>query len=452
MDIRTFLYNLHYNPGKAITSSYTIEDTIHRNNEGFFKGEGIDCLKHNNYLLKAIVSSYGDLHFNRIQSDNTPLIFFRKLTPSGGGLYPINLFLLLEYKGNNVLWQFDFKRNLLIYIKKVDSSQNINPPLIILVPCYTRNFFKYKEFSYRLCPIDAGYLTTTLSYNLLLNNIDHKINIDDNSLKKNESLLKQIGIKEKPLATIKLSKKNILDNLNCEDFDRFKGYHFFNEVQKFNDIDKLIAKNTFPELEMKSEMFNNLQKGNFLFSNRISPGGEFIQNSFVKFKDIATLFSNLYSVISKVPIYSQIFKISLIDTSNGNQYFYNHEPKLHFQKKVNVSYINKQLTRQNFDLQTTPFILHIGINETYLKEKFSKTPFKLSRFLGGQISALISLLGLKENLYFHPMMSYNSLNLETYLFDNKYIIINQIAIGKKTVLNRLESSINTNLIGEGSEN
>ncbi|HHX0067813.1 TPA: hypothetical protein ACU3MV_002727, partial [Staphylococcus aureus] len=270
--------------------------------------------------------------------------------------------------------------------------------------------------------------------------------------KKNESLLKQIGIKEKPLATIKLSKKNILDNLNCEDFDRFKGYHFFNEVQKFNDIDKLIAKNTFPELEMKSEMFNNLQKGNFLFSNRISPGGEFIQNSFVKFKDIATLFSNLYSVISKVPIYSQIFKISLIDTSNGNQYFYNHEPKLHFQKKVNVSYINKQLTRQNFDLQTTPFILHIGINETYLKEKFSKTPFKLSRFLGGQISALISLLGLKENLYFHPMMSYNSLNLETYLFDNKYIIINQIAIGKKTVLNRLESSINTNLIGEGSEN
>lgn len=113
---------------------------------------------------------------------------------------------------------------------------------------------------------------------------------------------------------------------------------------------------------------------------------------------------------------------------------------------MNVHFINKQLTRQNFDLQTTPFILHVGIDEGYLQNYFANTPFKISRFLGGGISALIALLGLKEELYFHPMMSYNALNLETYLFDNKYKVVNQIAIGKKVVLNRLASSINTNLM------
>ncbi|CAC7047546.1 TPA: hypothetical protein O2C02_002933 [Staphylococcus aureus] len=446
MKLYNFLYNLHYNPGEAITSTYKIGDTIDRNNEGFFKGDGIDCLKTSNSLLKSIVSSYGDLYFNRIQTNDSPLIFSRKLTPSGGGLYPINLFLLIEYKGNNVLWQFDFKRNLLIYIKKINTLQNLQTPLIVLVPCYTRNFFKYKEFSYRLCPIDSGYLATTLSYNLLLHNIDHNINIDSDTLQKTAPIFQKAGIKEKPLAIIKLFEKFTLDEIEVQKFDEVKNYHFFNEVQKFDNIDKLINKNTFPKLEIRKKMFNNSKINNSLFPNRISPGGEFIQNSFVEFEDISNLFFNFHSIISKIHIDPKIFKISLIDTSNNNQYFYNYEFKLRFQKKVNVHFINKQLTRQNFDLQTTPFILHVGIDEGYLQNYFANTPFKISRFLGGGISALIALLGLKEELYFHPMMSYNALNLETYLFDNKYKVVNQIAIGKKVVLNRLASSINTNLM------
>ncbi|MBY7665195.1 nitroreductase family protein [Staphylococcus agnetis] len=452
MKISDFLYNLHYNPGRAITSTYKIGDTIDRNNEGFFKGSGIDCLKVRNSLLNSIVSSYGDLYFNRIQTDDNPLIFLRKLTPSGGGLYPINLFLLLEYKGNNTLWQFDFKRNLLIYIKKIDSLQNISSPLIILVPCYTRNFFKYKEFSYRLCPIDGGYLATTLSYNLLLNNIDHKIHIDNDTLQKTVPILKKTGVKEKPLAIIKLSEKITLDEIYFQKFDKVKNYHFFNNVKKFNRIDNLINKNTFPILEIRKKKFNNIKIDNSLLSNRISPGGDFIQNSFVDFKDISNLFFNFYSIISEINIDPEIFKISLIDTSNNDQYFYNHSLKLSFQKKVNVSFINQQLTRQNFDLQTTPFILHVGIDEIYLQKHFATYPFKISRFLGGAISALIALLGLKEELYFHPMMSYNALNLESYLFDNKYKVVNQIAIGKKVVLNRLDSSININLLSEEDAN
>lgn len=446
MKIYNFLYNLHYNPGEAITSTYKIGDTIDRNNEGFFKGDGIDCLKASSSLLKSIVSSYGDLYFNRIQTNDSPLIFSRKLTPSGGGLYPINLFLLIEYKGNNVLWQFDFKRNLLIYIKKIDPLQNLQAPLIILVPCYTRNFFKYKEFSYRLCPIDGGYLAATLSYNLLLHNIDHNINIDSDTLQKTVPIFQKTGIKEKPLAIIKLFEKFTLDEIDFQKFDEVKNYRFFNEVQKFNNIDKLINKNTFPKLEIRKKMFNNFKINNSLFPNRISPGGEFIQNSFVEFEDISNLFLNFHSIISKIHIDPKIFKISLVDTSNNDQYFYNYEFKLRFKKKVDVHFINKQLTRQNFDLQTTPFILHVGIDERYLQNYFASTPFKISRFLGGEISALIALLGLKEELYFHPMMSYNALNLETYLFDNKYKVVNQIAIGKKVALNRLESSINTNLI------
>ncbi|HDD0571705.1 TPA: hypothetical protein PD805_002645 [Staphylococcus aureus] len=442
MKVSNFFYDLHYNPGKAITSSYKIGDTIDRNNEGFFKGKGIDCLKVNDSLLKAIVSSYGDLYFNRIQTNNNPLIFLRKLTPSGGGLYPINLFLLIEYKGDTVLWQFDFKRNLLIYIKKLNSFQNITNPSIILVPCYIRNFFKYKEFSYRLCPIDSGYLTTTLSYRLILNSIEHKINIDSDSIQSIEPLLQTIGIKEKPLAIISLLNNFKLENLELQKFDEVSKYYFLNEIQKFNNIDKCLKSNTFPELEITNKVFNKFKINSSQFSNRISPGGEFIQNSFVEFEDISNLFSHFHSVISKLNINTNFFKISLIDTFNNNQYFYNYESKLHFRKKVDIPFINKQLTRQNFDLQTTPFILHIGIDENYLQKHFSITPFKISRFLGGQISALISLLGLKEELYFHPMMSYNSFNLETYLFDNEYIVVNQIAIGKKRTLNRLENSTN----------
>nr|WP_172686363.1 hypothetical protein [Macrococcus caseolyticus]AIU53949.1 TclN [Macrococcus caseolyticus] len=442
MDISKFLYNLHYNPGEVVSASYTIEDTIQRNSEGFYKGYGIDFLKlqQKSPIVKVILKSYGDIFFNRVENKKKPLIFCRKMTPSGGGLYPINIFICTNFKNRIALFQFDFKRNLLIFIKYINIEINNECTKLYLVPCYTRNYFKYKEFSYRLCPLDTGYLISTLLYNFSVENITFKLSIKLNKNSDITDVLNEIGCEEIPYSIIELNESLNLDNLSLEHYDTESYFFNPNKVRNLLEIDTLIHQEYHKDININ---FNNENKlfEKFEIQKRISPGGEFIQNSKVEQESINKFISLIMQYKNKSNFLSEYILLNLIDVQNKRIINLSASEFLSYKNNVSIEFIDKQLTRRNFNLLAVPYILYVGVNEEKIKENYSNNYFKISRIIAGFWSGVVSILSAQCGLSTHPMMSYNARELEEYIFKNRYSILNQIVIGGNITTNRMDSML-----------
>ncbi len=105
---------------------------------------------------------------------------FRRFPPSGGGLYPNELYLYLKVNElPNGIYHFDVAHHRLLLLRKGNFDSYLNKALgsrsdlsdcfgaVIMTTMFWKNFFKYNNFSYRLQGLDGARLL--VSYWRLVN-------------------------------------------------------------------------------------------------------------------------------------------------------------------------------------------------------------------------------------------------------------------------------------------
>ncbi|WP_141500694.1 SagB family peptide dehydrogenase [Paenibacillus luteus] len=101
----------------------------------------------------------------------SPLLHCRRFVPSGGGLYPSELYLYLKMEGLPLgVYHYDAAHHRLILLREGDYDNYISESLgrrcaikdcfgvVFVSTVFWKNYFKYFNFSYRLQGLDAGLL------------------------------------------------------------------------------------------------------------------------------------------------------------------------------------------------------------------------------------------------------------------------------------------------------
>jgi SagB-type dehydrogenase family enzyme len=82
----------------------------------------------------------------------------RRPVGSGGGAYPMELYLV----GSGGAWHYDPVAHALDPIRSGEPAAGAPGLVLVLAAVFARNVYKYGEFGYRLCCLDAGALTGQL--------------------------------------------------------------------------------------------------------------------------------------------------------------------------------------------------------------------------------------------------------------------------------------------------
>ncbi|MCM3718157.1 SagB family peptide dehydrogenase [Fictibacillus phosphorivorans] len=103
--------------------------------------------------------------------DTGPWLTYRRFIPSGGGLYPNELYLYLKMDGvADGIYHYDAAHHRLVCLREGNFDHYLDQALgsrcdlssvigaIFISTFFWKNFFKYHNFSYRLQGLDAGFV------------------------------------------------------------------------------------------------------------------------------------------------------------------------------------------------------------------------------------------------------------------------------------------------------
>ncbi|MFD2370585.1 SagB family peptide dehydrogenase [Brevibacillus sp. GCM10020057] len=119
---------------------------------------------------------YGLAHFTQTvlgegahgQGGGALLQSVRRFVPSGGGLYPCELYVYLREEGRRGIYHYDSAHHRLVFLREGQFDEYVGAALggrcdlsacfatVFVSTMYWKNFFKYHNFAYRLQGLDAG--------------------------------------------------------------------------------------------------------------------------------------------------------------------------------------------------------------------------------------------------------------------------------------------------------
>mgnify|MGYP003418069434 CR=1 FL=1 len=220
---------------------------------------------------------YGLTQVSQSLIDSEMMQSFRRFPPSGGGLYPNELYVYLNLEDIPIgVYHYDVAHHQLILLREGNFDTYISKALgnrydlstsfavAIVSTVFWKNFFKYHNFSYRLQGLDAGVLIgqllevakrfgfeTSVHFQFLDRAINHLLGLSE----KEESTYALIPLSVNPI------KENITNTLIsatelCRELPESQYSHFV-KSQKIKDYPMLIQMNEASMME-STELFRQL--------------------------------------------------------------------------------------------------------------------------------------------------------------------------------------------------
>lgn len=189
MDLDLFLHQLHFQNERVTPANWEVnwDDAPHpyklyRHLQEFRLPDEIPLVIKDRPNLNKIAHflwyTYGLTQFNQTAFPSSTgeegietMQGFRRFPPSGGGLYPSELYVYLKLEDlPHGIYHYDVAHHRLLLLRKgnfdsyLTSALGNTSPLakcfgaVIITTMFWKNFFKYHNFSYRLQGLDAGAL------------------------------------------------------------------------------------------------------------------------------------------------------------------------------------------------------------------------------------------------------------------------------------------------------
>ncbi|MGE6204674.1 SagB/ThcOx family dehydrogenase [Guptibacillus hwajinpoensis] len=384
---------------------------------------------------------------------------FRRFPPSGGGLYPSELYLYLKLNElPNGIYHYDVAHHRLLLLRKGNFDSYLNSSLgrssnlsscfgaMIITTVFWKNFFKYNNFSYRLQGLDAGTLIGQLlevskcfrfypkvHFQFLDLTINHLLGLEDQE----ESTYAVIPLSEhkvvheKPLgeySATELVKE--IPKIKTTHFQRSQNVLPFPEIAKLHQATLLESTGLIRALKKSEEKFENMPKialpksreltKNFarVCQNRYSPEMDFnaqkidqvlLASLLKESTDSYRYANNLDKEENQVPrvsIYGCFYHVEGIP--NGA---YRYDPTSHSLLTIKEGDFRLDLqagmSLHNVNLHQVPICFHIVGDRTYHKAELGYRGYRIQHMEAGMLLQRLLLTASALGMNGHPLLGFD---------------------------------------------
>ena len=384
---------------------------------------------------------------------------FRRFPPSGGGLYPSELYLYLKLEElPSGIYHYDVAHHRLLLLRKGNFDSYLTSALgnasslsncfgaVIITTMFWKNFFKYHNFSYRLQGLDAGALIGQLlevskrfsfspevRFQFLDRAINHLLGLEDLE----ESTYAVISLSEHKAVRDEALSKNTATEL-VKEIPKIKTTHYqrsqnvlpFPEIAQLHHATLLESTEQFQRLKKSEEKFENKPKialpepkkitKDFAHScqDRYSPEMDFNAKRIDQVQLASLLKESTESYqyandldkeenqMSRVSIYGCFYQVDGIP--NGA---YRYDAKSHSLLLIKDGDFRLDLqvgmSLHNVNLHQVPICLHIVGDRTYHKADLGYRGYRMQHMEAGMLLQRILLTASALGMNGHPLLGFD---------------------------------------------
>lgn len=398
-------------------------------------------------IADFLICSYGETEYDRMIIDKRIFRFSRRRVAAGGALYPNVLYLLIKKNGKMNIYQFDPALGLLRWLRSSAIDDDLfkeNTCYFIATIYYWRNWLKYRYFGYRLMNVDTGYLLANLYVETGKRGLKGMIHISQRMF---VAATGYIGIdsgEEGIGFVIEVDSKSLADSVdklsdNCE-YKIFKDWDT-EDIPLYAAIETAALGQSYNISEkISGKGKEHIFASEYLFRNRVSPGGAVMQSIFPVEKnlltrtlvDLTTILADVKNLTEDIRVYVCIKKVQGF---GEGIYCYSavSENSLEFIRSIDAD-MQIILKKHNFDLNDTPALIFVGYKADFDFASCSESEFKLIQLKVGFVSHMITVAAAVNDCYTHPILGFD-VELSEQLTGEKHLL-NLIAFSDKKNLDR----------------
>jgi SagB-type dehydrogenase family enzyme len=511
MNLDEFLYNLHFEVEKELSNNQDInwEDkplpyklykglpTIPLSAEVPLTFENIEVASP---TLRSISHflwyTFGLAQFSQLamEGDFTEDIkdmfqTYRRFVPSGGGLYPSELYVYLKIDDvPHGIYHYDVAHHRLVLVREGNVDSYISEALgnrcemeksfgtIFVSTMFWKNFFKYKNFSYRLQGLDAGALIgqllevakqyrfeSSVYFQFLDKAVNHLLGLSEQE----ESVYAIVPLSVDPSMKWFTNENNTNHTITatqlCHTLPKIQHQHYVRsrQIEEYPMLVKANEASLFEELKILEQMEEKklMEKGQVIplpqttkihddfaknCRKRYSPEMDFVlqkvsqeqvsrlfQESFKSFQYRNDLDVESDNNCPRISLYSCLYNVEGIQ--NGSYYY---DDQAHVLKRIKEGdqrgVLQSGMTLDNVNLNQTPICIHIAGDKDYMKQSLGYRGYRIQQMEVGMLVQRLLLAGLTMDLGGHPLLGYDA-NVCDPIYEvqtKKQTTLIQIPIGK----------------------
>ncbi|MFZ7944913.1 MULTISPECIES: SagB family peptide dehydrogenase [Bacillaceae] len=391
----------------------------------------------------------------------------RRFVPSGGALYPNELYVYIKMKDAPIgLYHYDAAHHRLLLLREGNYDSYLSRSLgnscdlsdsfctVFISTLFWKNFYKYNNFSYRLQGLDAGVLigqslevakrigfSSRVYYQFLDRSINHLLGLSN----QDESVYAVIPLSVNPSnmrvddehnrgeiisATELCREVPLLEHVSYNRSKRVMDYPMlkkFNEASMFETTESFvkIKKDSNVKLSLDSEMILLPYAESFSYDfaavcrERHSPDLDFIMGK-VSQTQLSTLLKETFSfsyqndldgthgnVESRVSLYGSFYNVEGVP--NGA---YSYDNSTHALRSI-IQGDYRQLLQfglimPNVNLYQVPLCMHVIGDRKHLKEELGYRGYRIQQMEAGILVQRLLLLSCALGMGGHPLLGFDA--------------------------------------------
>jgi SagB-type dehydrogenase family enzyme len=396
--------------------------------------------------------------------DSYPMHSYRRFAPSGGALYPNELYIYLKIEGlPDGVYHYDVAHHRLDLLRQGNFDSYIEQALgnrcdvkscfgtAFVSTRFWKNFYKYNNFAYRLQGLDAGVLMGQLLetakrfgfesgvyFQFLDSAINHLLGLSE----EDESIYSVIPLSAEP-TNWATSGREVDGNVTAEELrGKLAPTHpeHYERSRTIKEFPMLIALNKVSMLD-STGLFNKIQSQAYVRNeeaafylprieplsydlaeackNRFSPDMDFVLKK-VSQEQLATLLQEATSSFPyrndldeaywsnqpRVSIYACVYHVEGIP--NGA---YLYDPVEHALREINPGdhrlHLQAGLSMDNVNLLQVPLCLHVAGNIDYDKNALGYRGYRIQQMEAGMVVQRLLLAAAAIEMGGHPLLGFD---------------------------------------------
>lgn len=389
---------------------------------------------------------------------------FRRFAPSGGGLYPSEVYVYLKIDNlPDGVYHYDVAHHRLVLLREGNFDSYIAHTLgngcdisacfgtVFVSTMFWKNFYKYNNFSYRLQGLDAGVLIGQLLevakrfgfasgvyFQFLDQAINHLLGLSEQE----ESTYAVIPLSVE-LTSWFANVSNIdrivsseessceLPTIKCNHYVRSKRVKEYPMLISMNEVSMMKATKSFRQIEAKKQMSYEgsavvlppvkplLYDLASVCRKRFSPEMDFVLGK-VSQEQLATLLQEATALFTyrndldrghiknepRVSLYVCLYNVDGIP--NGAYYY---DSRSHALQEIQLGDHRIQLqygmSLDNINFQQVPLCLHVAGDKDHLKPSLGYRGYRVQQMEAGMLVQRLLLVASAIGMGGHPLLGFN---------------------------------------------
>ncbi|MCF6136508.1 SagB family peptide dehydrogenase [Pseudalkalibacillus berkeleyi] len=428
MNLDAFLHTLHYDVDRVSPVDWEVDWDDAPLPYKLYRDLPVIPLE-NHHIGQFLKAVYGLTHVSQTNEMDVWMQSLRRFVPSGGGLYPNELYVYLKVEGFSTgVYHYDVAHHQLVRLRRgnfddyIEQATGVTSDIgtVFISTMFWKNFYKYNNFAYRLQGLDAGVIIeqlkvagehcgyqTKVHYEFLDRAINHLLGLDDQE----ESVYAVVPLGDGDLNL----DRTICTTELCGEIPAIQTKHYMRskKVLDFPMINQINEASLSERVEVVKAVKSTKIEGEILLpkgerldlirgcENRYSPGMDFTMGS-GSLQQLATLLQVTVLKESRLTLKGCFYNVEGLP---DGAYTYDRQTHaLHLQKVGDFrTYLQSGMSAHNVNLYQVPLCFHI----TGSKSRNRYRDYRIQQMEAGRLVHRLLLAASTLGMNGHPLLGFD---------------------------------------------